>query len=64
MAQYIDNMELMVSSWPTCKNVFDYDKEEEFIGIVPASSIKYVNEFESRVSLSLLNKSFRCIIEI
>ena len=40
------------------------NKEEEFIGIVPASSIKYVNEFESRVSLSLLNKSFRCIIEI
>ena len=31
MAQYIDNKELMVSNWPTCKNVFDYDKEEEFV---------------------------------
>ena len=31
MSQYIDNNELMVSKWPTCKNVFDYDKEEEFI---------------------------------
>ncbi len=31
LSKFIDNKELMISNWPTCKNAFDYDKEEEFV---------------------------------
>ena len=31
LSKFIDNKELMISNWPTCKTLFDYDREEEFI---------------------------------